>query len=117
MPADLLLDKDSSTDGVRFGGLGSRTMNESECKIYLIVTLSVALTFCVLSAAVVLVACVKRYQVSHPGSLVESNPGLCMFWVQDFTFLPNLILLSLFYPMQYFSTYFAIDLFYPICSV
>jgi len=63
MPADLLLEKETSTDGIRFGGLGSRTMDESECKIYLIVTLSVALTFCVLSAAVVFVACIKRYQV------------------------------------------------------
>lgn len=68
MPADLLFDKEASADAVRFGGLGSglggpRTLDESECKIYLIVTLSVALTFCVLSAAVVLVACIKRYQV------------------------------------------------------
>ena len=66
MPADLLFDKEASADAVRFGGLGlggPRTLDESECKIYLIVTLSVALTFCVLSAAVVLVACIKRYQV------------------------------------------------------
>ncbi|XP_040572825.1 uncharacterized protein [Lepeophtheirus salmonis] len=37
-------------------------ITESECKIYLIVTLSVALTFCILSAIIVLVACVRRYQ-------------------------------------------------------
>ena len=35
---------------------------ESECKLYLIVTLSVALTFCVLSASIVLAACIKRFQ-------------------------------------------------------
>ena len=66
MPADLLFDKDSVADAVRFsggGGFGGRSIDESECKIYLIVTLSVALTFCVLSAAVVFVACIKRYQV------------------------------------------------------
>jgi hypothetical protein len=63
MPSDLLTEKDSS-DAIRFGsGLGGRSIDESECKIYLIVTLSVALTFCVLSAAVVFVACIKRYQV------------------------------------------------------
>ena len=37
-------------------------LTESECKLYLIATLSVALTFCVLSATVVLVACAKRCQ-------------------------------------------------------
>ena len=36
--------------------------SESECKLYLIVTLSVALTFCVLSASIVLAACIKRFQ-------------------------------------------------------
>ena len=37
-------------------------LTESECKIYLIVTLSFALTFCVLSATIVMVACYKRYR-------------------------------------------------------
>lgn len=37
-------------------------LTESECKLYLIVTLSVALTFCVLSASIVMAACVKRFQ-------------------------------------------------------
>ena len=41
---------------------GKTPLTESECKIYLIITLSVALTFCVLSAVIVLVACFKRYQ-------------------------------------------------------
>ena len=42
---------------------GQKTpLTESECKIYLIITLSVALTFCVLSATIVMVACFKRYQ-------------------------------------------------------
>ena len=35
MPADLLLEKDGATDGIRFGGFGGRSMDESECKIYL----------------------------------------------------------------------------------
>ena len=42
----------------------SRALNESECKLYLIITLSVALTFCVLSAMIVVVACFKKYQES-----------------------------------------------------
>ena len=41
-----------------------RALNESECKLYLIITLSVALTFCVLSAMIVVVACFKKYQES-----------------------------------------------------
>lgn len=41
----------------------SRPIVESECKMYLIITLSVAMTFCILSAVVVIVACVRRYQV------------------------------------------------------
>ena len=41
---------------------GGHSFTESECKLYLIVTLSVALTFCVLSAVVVFVACIRRCQ-------------------------------------------------------
>ena len=37
-------------------------LTESECKLYLIVTLATALTFCVLSAVIVLIACVRRVQ-------------------------------------------------------
>lgn len=60
MPPDLM--------GGPLGGVavmssqGKTPLTESECKIYLIITLSVALTFCVLSAVIVLVACFKRYQ-------------------------------------------------------
>ena len=58
MPSDLRVYDDA---GVRDAAI---TITESECKIYLILTLSVALTFLVLSATIVLVACIKRYQES-----------------------------------------------------
>ena len=48
--------------GMSAAQAGKTPLTESECKIYLIITLSVALTFCVLSAVIVLVACFKRYQ-------------------------------------------------------
>ena len=57
MPSDLRM----YDDGVRDAAI---TITESECKIYLILTLSVALTFLILSATIVLVACIKRYQES-----------------------------------------------------
>ena len=50
----------------------NRILKESECKIYLIVTLSVALTFCVLSATIVIVACFKKYQESKAISLAQN---------------------------------------------
>ena len=57
MPSDLRI----YDDGVRDAAI---TITESECKIYLILTLAVALTFLILSAIIVLVACIKRYQES-----------------------------------------------------
>ena len=60
MPPDLLVQSSKSISDNH----ESRPLRESECKIYLIVTLSVALTFCVLSATIVVVACFKKYQVS-----------------------------------------------------
>ena len=57
MPSDLRM----YDDGVRDAAI---TITESECKIYLILTLAVALTFLILSAIIVLVACIKRYQES-----------------------------------------------------
>ncbi len=56
-------------------GLGQETkrpLSESECKVYLIVTLSVALTFCVLSATIVFVACFKKYQEVKAHERAES---------------------------------------------
>lgn len=50
MPVDLSPD----SDGIQ--------ISKDECKLYLIITLAVALTFCVLSAMIVLIACIKRYQ-------------------------------------------------------
>ena len=46
-----------------------KPLSESECKVYLIITLSVALTFCVLSATIVIVACFKKYQDSKRNTL------------------------------------------------
>lgn len=46
-----------------------KPLSESECKVYLIITLSVALTFCVLSATIVIVACLKKYQDSKINAL------------------------------------------------
>ena len=60
LPDDLLAAHHLS--GLRVSGQPSLPLTESECKLYLIVTLSVALTFCVLSASIVLAACVKRFQ-------------------------------------------------------
>ena len=57
MPSDLRM----YDDGVRDAAI---TITESECKMYLILTLSVALTFLILSATIVLIACIKRYQES-----------------------------------------------------
>ena len=57
MPSDLRV----YDDGVRDAAI---TITPSECKIYLILTLAVALTFLILSAIIVLVACIKRYQES-----------------------------------------------------
>ena len=57
MPSDLRM----YDDGVRDAAI---TITPSECKIYLILTLAVALTFLILSAIIVLVACIKRYQES-----------------------------------------------------
>ena len=57
MPSDLRMYDDSVRDAAII-------MSESECKIYLILTLAVALTFLILSAVIVLVACIKRYQES-----------------------------------------------------
>lgn len=50
-----------------------RPLHESECKLYLIITLSVALTFCVLSATIVSVACFKKYQETKAMTLARSN--------------------------------------------
>ena len=58
MPPDLI----SGGGHARSGLEHPRALNESECKLYLIITLSVALTFCVLSAMIVVVACFKKYQ-------------------------------------------------------
>ena len=55
MPVDLLR---PGLDTENFKSL----LTESECKIYLIVTLSVSLSFCVLSATIMMVACYKRYR-------------------------------------------------------
>ena len=63
MPPDLLVSQTNSKSMIE-NNHESRPLRESECKIYLIVTLSVALTFCVLSATIVVVACFKKYQVS-----------------------------------------------------
>ena len=38
------------------------TLGEGECRLYLIVTLATALTFCVLSACIVLFACWRRWR-------------------------------------------------------
>ena len=57
MPSDLRMYDDSVRDA-------AITITPSECKIYLILTLAVALTFLILSAIIVLVACIKRYQES-----------------------------------------------------
>ena len=54
LPQDLVQSSSSSSS--------SSAITESECKLYLIVTLSVAMTFCVLSGVIVLVACVRRFQ-------------------------------------------------------
>ena len=62
MPPDLLVSQTNSKSMIE-NNHESRPLRESECKIYLIVTLSVALTFCVLSATIVVVACFKKYQV------------------------------------------------------
>ncbi|XP_059088481.1 uncharacterized protein LOC131884654 [Tigriopus californicus] len=48
-------------------------LTESECKLYLILTLSVALTFCVLSAGIVLIACIKRVQQVRSRDRYESK--------------------------------------------
>ena len=68
MPPDLLVNAQSNHpiyDGRQ------RSLDESECKLYLIITLSVALTFCVLSACIVLVACFKKYQETKAMSLAQ----------------------------------------------
>ena len=52
MPSDLRM----YDDGIRDATI---TITESECKIYLILTLAVALTFLILSAIIVLVACMS----------------------------------------------------------
>jgi len=63
MPPDLLSSNENSKSS-QSSNLDPRALNESECKLYLIITLSVALTFCVLSAMIVVVACFKKYQES-----------------------------------------------------
>lgn len=68
MPPDLLVSQTNSKSMIE-NNHESRPLRESECKIYLIVTLSVALTFCVLSATIVVVACFKKYQESKVTSL------------------------------------------------
>ncbi len=45
--------------------LGHTHLTEGECKLYLLITLAVALTFCVLSAVIVLVACVRRCNAAN----------------------------------------------------
>lgn len=67
MPPDLLVNSKSSVSN------GNHSeMLKSECKIYLIVTLSVALTFCVLSATIVVVACFKKYQETKAHLVAQS---------------------------------------------
>ena len=64
MPPDLLAVQSKSSSANHNRAQSSSQLQESECKIYLIITLSVALTFCVLSATIVIVACFKKYQES-----------------------------------------------------
>lgn len=68
MPPDLLVHSKSNSNNQQ----SQRILRESECKIYLIVTLSVALTFCVLSATIVVVACFKKYQESKAISMAQT---------------------------------------------
>ncbi len=67
MPPDIF-----SRDYSKSASDNSSLRVESECKIYLIVTLSVALTFCVLSATIVVVACFKKYQETKAISMAQS---------------------------------------------
>ncbi len=66
LPQDLILDGRSgeapSPTSLYQGLIPGKNFTESECKLYLIVTLSVALVFSVLSAFIVLVACIRRFQ-------------------------------------------------------
>ena len=64
MPPDLLSSSENAKSSQSSNLDHPRALNESECKLYLIITLSVALTFCVLSAMIVVVACFKKYQES-----------------------------------------------------
>lgn len=71
MPPDLH-SKSTNTQQQQNQQQSQRILRESECKIYLIVTLSVALTFCVLSATIVIVACFKKYQETKAISMAQT---------------------------------------------
>merc|ERR1711953_564842 len=73
MPPDLLAVQSKSSSANHNRAQSSSQLQESECKIYLIITLSVALTFCVLSATIVIVACFKKYQESKAMTLAQTN--------------------------------------------
>ena len=75
LPPDLLVNPLTSltSHSASNGYEGRRPLHESECKLYLIITLSVALTFCVLSATIVSVACFKKYQETKAMTLAQTN--------------------------------------------
>ena len=79
MPPDLLVSQTNSKSMTE-NNHESRPLRESECKIYLIVTLSVALTFCVLSATIVVVACFKKYQVGIKSRIFYLPCKKCFFF-------------------------------------
>merc|ERR1719412_2985920 len=77
MPPDLLSSSENAKSSQSSNLDHPRALNESECKLYLIITLSVALTFCVLSAMIVVVACFKKYQetraIKHAQTLEQEE--------------------------------------------
>ena len=73
MPPDLLVKEPKTLPSSNEGYEGRRPLHESECKLYLIITLSVALTFCVLSATIVTVACYKKFQETKAITLAQTH--------------------------------------------